>query len=79
MMLGFLTVTDAANSGAEEVAVLLGTHCTAGLTDEQVITFRTDLIISTLYNARYNGCGFVAKQVLKLTTHTIKYKIQHFN
>lgn len=75
MMLGFLTVTDAANSGAEEVAVLLGTHCTAGLTDEQVITFHANLIISTLYN----GCEFVAKQVLKLTTYTIKYKIQHFN
>jgi len=33
-------VEDAARRSAEEVALLLETHCTAGLTDEQVIITR---------------------------------------
>ena len=36
-MLRVLSTVDAASSSAEDVAVLLDTHCTAGLTDEQVI------------------------------------------
>lgn len=35
-MLRVLSAADAARSGAEDVAVLLETHCTGGLTDEQV-------------------------------------------
>ena len=37
-MLRVLSAADAASSGAEEVAILLETHSTAGLTDQQVIT-----------------------------------------
>lgn len=36
-MLRVLTTAGAAGSSAEDVAVLLETHCTAGLTDEQVV------------------------------------------
>ena len=36
-MLRALSSADAARSGAEEVAILLQTHGTGGLTDQQVI------------------------------------------
>ena len=37
IMLRVLSAVDAASSGTEEVAILLETHTTAGLTDHQVI------------------------------------------
>lgn len=45
-MLRVLTTADAAGSSAEDVAVLLETHCTAGLTDEQVIITFTHMILN---------------------------------
>lgn len=48
-MLGFLSVQNAASRGAEEVILLLETHCTAGLTDEQVIVTEGRFIVISHY------------------------------
>ena len=45
-MLRVLTTAGAAGSSAEDVAVLLETHCTAGLTDQQVIIMFTHTILN---------------------------------